>query len=232
MWALVSFGLLWLVLLPFLGSCALSQAHPREVDAVPPKSALPWNLGFERDRALFPPPCPSRCFSLDKNLSTIQRHEKSAQQSLVRKPSSLPDLFSVRSIFKNGSREMDMPAVRADRQPGDPGRPGFSIRSNSRVSRLNMSFSENRPTFPAHAPAPVKPRERDRHGTSASGRGIFASRRAADAVQAASPTDAAPLPPLPDLPPRDVLFLSLSDPQYSDFLAAGNSRTQFSPELT
>jgi hypothetical protein len=116
--------------------------------------------------------------------------------------------------------------------PAIPEVRGFSMRSNSRVSRLNMSFSENRPTFPAHAPAPLKPRERDRHGTSASGRGIFASRRAADAVQAASPTDAAPLPPLPDLPPREVLFLSLLDPQYSDFLAAGNSHTLFSPEFT
>src|SRR6202051_54840 len=58
--------------------------------------------------------------------------------------------------------------------------------------------------------------------------------RAADAVQAAAPlslTDAAPLPPLPDLPPSDVLFLRPSDPQYRDFLPAANSRTQLSPAL-
>jgi hypothetical protein len=57
--------------------------------------------------------------------------------------------------------------------------------------------------------------------------------RAADAVQAAaplSPTHASP--PLPDLPPSDVLLLRPSDPQYSNFLAAGNSRTQLSPEFS
>jgi FAD/FMN-containing dehydrogenase len=53
-------------------------------------------------------------------------------------------------------------------------------------------------------------------------------------LQAAAPlalTDAAPLPPLPDLPASDVLFLKPSDPQYPDFLPAANSRTQLSPAL-
>ena len=45
--------------------------------------------------------------------------------------------------------------------------------------------------------------------------------RVAAAVQAAAPlslTGAAPLPPLPDIPASDVLFLRPSDPQYRDFL--------------
>jgi FAD/FMN-containing dehydrogenase len=39
------------------------------------------------------------------------------------------------------------------------------------------------------------------------------------------------LPPLPNLPASDVLFLRPSDPQYADYLAAANRRTQLSPAL-
>jgi hypothetical protein len=57
--------------------------------------------------------------------------------------------------------------------------------------------------------------------------------RVTAAVRAAplSLTDAAPLPPLPDIPASDVLFLKPSDPQYRDFLPAANSRTQLRPAL-
>src|ERR1700726_4577972 len=58
--------------------------------------------------------------------------------------------------------------------------------------------------------------------------------RVAAAVQAAAPgavAEGAPLPPLPDIPASEVLFLRPSDPQYPDFLPAANSRTQLSPAL-
>jgi FAD/FMN-containing dehydrogenase len=42
---------------------------------------------------------------------------------------------------------------------------------------------------------------------------------------------AAPLPPLPNLPASDVLFLKPSDPHYKDYLPAANTRTQLSPAL-
>jgi FAD/FMN-containing dehydrogenase len=42
---------------------------------------------------------------------------------------------------------------------------------------------------------------------------------------------AAQLPPLPNLDAGEVLFLTPSDPQYTDFLAAANSRTQLGPSL-
>ncbi len=51
--------------------------------------------------------------------------------------------------------------------------------------------------------------------------------RVALAVQAVAPLslpDAAPLPPLPDIPASEVLFLRPSDPQYRNFLPAANSR--------
>jgi len=44
-------------------------------------------------------------------------------------------------------------------------------------------------------------------------------------------TAAAPLPPLPDLPASDVLFLKPGDPQYKDYLPAANLRTRLSPAL-
>jgi FAD/FMN-containing dehydrogenase len=44
----------------------------------------------------------------------------------------------------------------------------------------------------------------------------------------AAPT---PLPPLPDLPATDVLFLAPSDAHYADYLPAANTRTQLSPAL-
>src|SRR4029077_1878992 len=44
----------------------------------------------------------------------------------------------------------------------------------------------------------------------------------------AAPT---PLPPLPDLPATDVLFLRPSDAHYTDYLPAANTRTQLSPAL-
>jgi FAD/FMN-containing dehydrogenase len=53
--------------------------------------------------------------------------------------------------------------------------------------------------------------------------------RVADAVSFAA--SAAALPPLPNLPASDVIFLRPSDPQYRDFLAAANTRTQLSPSL-
>lgn len=40
-----------------------------------------------------------------------------------------------------------------------------------------------------------------------------------------------PLPPLPDLPASDVLFLKPSDAQYADYLPAANKRMQLSPAL-
>jgi FAD/FMN-containing dehydrogenase len=40
-----------------------------------------------------------------------------------------------------------------------------------------------------------------------------------------------PLPPLPDLPASDVLFLKPSDAQYAAYLPAANTRTQLSPAL-
>jgi FAD/FMN-containing dehydrogenase len=60
--------------------------------------------------------------------------------------------------------------------------------------------------------------------------------RAADAGQgeAAAPPSvsvAPALPPLPNLPASDVLFLSPSDPQYANYLAAANIRAQLSPAL-
>jgi FAD/FMN-containing dehydrogenase len=47
-------------------------------------------------------------------------------------------------------------------------------------------------------------------------------------VAAAGPV---PLPPLPDLPSSDVLFLTPADTQYRAYLAAANTRTQLSPAL-
>ena len=44
----------------------------------------------------------------------------------------------------------------------------------------------------------------------------------------AAPT---PLPPLPNLPATDVLFLRPSDAHYADYLPAANTRTQLSPAL-
>jgi hypothetical protein len=58
--------------------------------------------------------------------------------------------------------------------------------------------------------------------------------RVALAVRAVAPLslpDAAPLPPLPDIPASEVLFLRPSDPQYRNFLPAANSRAQLSPAL-
>src|ERR1700759_2034178 len=57
------------------------------------------------------------------------------------------------------------------------------------------------------------------------------------AVQAEPPVtlqgaaDAAPLPPLPDVDPGDVLLLTPSDAQYRDYLPAANTRTQLGPAL-
>jgi FAD/FMN-containing dehydrogenase len=57
------------------------------------------------------------------------------------------------------------------------------------------------------------------------------------AVQAEAPialeaaVDAAPLPPLPDLAPGDVLLLTPSDAHYRDYLPAANTRTQLGPAL-
>jgi len=45
---------------------------------------------------------------------------------------------------------------------------------------------------------------------------------------AAAPT---PLPPLPNLPASDVLFLKPTDAHYADYLTAANKRTQLSPSL-
>jgi FAD/FMN-containing dehydrogenase len=42
---------------------------------------------------------------------------------------------------------------------------------------------------------------------------------------------ATPLPPLPDLPASDVLFLRPTDSQYKTYLPASNTRTQLSPAL-
>jgi FAD/FMN-containing dehydrogenase len=56
--------------------------------------------------------------------------------------------------------------------------------------------------------------------------------RQADApatLQAAA--DDAPLPPLPDVAPSDVLLLQPSDAQYGDYLPAANIRTQLGPAL-
>lgn len=52
-----------------------------------------------------------------------------------------------------------------------------------------------------------------------------------DAVPPAPATASAPLPPLPNLPASDVLFLKPSDAQYAAYLPAANSRTQLSPSL-
>jgi hypothetical protein len=41
----------------------------------------------------------------------------------------------------------------------------------------------------------------------------------------------AALPPLPRLPPSEALLLTPSDPQYADYLAAANLRTQLAPAL-
>src|SRR5258708_28390377 len=45
------------------------------------------------------------------------------------------------------------------------------------------------------------------------------------------PAASAPLPPLPNLPSSDVLFLKPSDAHYADYLPAANRRTQLSPSL-
>src|SRR5260370_34480106 len=41
----------------------------------------------------------------------------------------------------------------------------------------------------------------------------------------------APLPPRPNLPPSDVLFLKPSDAHYPDYLPPANRGTQLSPSL-
>ena len=46
-----------------------------------------------------------------------------------------------------------------------------------------------------------------------------------------SATAAATLPPLPNLPAGEVLFLRPSDPRYAEFLAAASKRKQLSPAL-
>src|ERR1700730_8909300 len=48
---------------------------------------------------------------------------------------------------------------------------------------------------------------------------------------AAKPKEAAALPPLPNLSASEALFLTPSDPQYGDYLAAANLRTQWAPAL-
>jgi hypothetical protein len=48
---------------------------------------------------------------------------------------------------------------------------------------------------------------------------------------AAKPKEAAALPPLPNLSASEALFLTPSDPQYGDYLAAANLRTQLAPAL-
>jgi len=53
----------------------------------------------------------------------------------------------------------------------------------------------------------------------------------AEAVANPSVSAAAALPPLPNLPASDVLFLRPSDPQYASYLAAANIRAQLSPAL-
>jgi FAD/FMN-containing dehydrogenase len=56
----------------------------------------------------------------------------------------------------------------------------------------------------------------------------------AEPAAAAPPPPAAasaPLPPLPNLPASDVLFLKPSDAHYADYLPAANSRTKLSPSL-
>src|SRR5262249_44388253 len=47
----------------------------------------------------------------------------------------------------------------------------------------------------------------------------------------AGPQPGVALPPLPNLPASDVLFLQPSDPQYASYLPAANLRTQLSPAL-
>ena len=42
---------------------------------------------------------------------------------------------------------------------------------------------------------------------------------------------AAPLPPPPDLPATDVVYLRPGDPEYAAYLPASNKRTQLSPSL-
>lgn len=52
------------------------------------------------------------------------------------------------------------------------------------------------------------------------------------AADASAPAPgAAPLPPLPNLPASDVLFLRPSDPHYADYLPAANLRRRLSPSL-
>jgi FAD binding domain/Berberine and berberine like len=45
------------------------------------------------------------------------------------------------------------------------------------------------------------------------------------------PESPAALPPFPSLPPSEALLLTPSDPQYADYLAAANLRTQLAPAL-
>lgn len=62
-----------------------------------------------------------------------------------------------------------------------------------------------------------------------------AATRSAVAEPAAAPSPAAvastPLPPLPNLPLSDVLFLRPADAHYADYLPAANKRMQLSPSL-
>jgi hypothetical protein len=56
----------------------------------------------------------------------------------------------------------------------------------------------------------------------------------AELVAGAAPMTAAqttPLPPLPNLPASDVLFLKPTDAHYADYLAAANIRTRLNPAL-
>ena len=53
--------------------------------------------------------------------------------------------------------------------------------------------------------------------------------RVESAATSSRPAAAVALPPLPNLPASDVLFLRPSDAQYAAYLPAANQRTQLSP---
>jgi hypothetical protein len=122
-----------------------------------------------------------------------------------------PDLFSKKSFCERWICQPRAPIV-------NPAIPTPEVFRSEATGALGLS----------------KPREGDCHPLQVEEFSPADAPRVTAAVRAAAPlslTDAAPLPPLPNIPASDVLFLKPSDPQYRDFLPAANSRTQLRPAL-
>jgi hypothetical protein len=154
-------------------------------------------------------PCSSRCFSSDKKRSTIKGIKNYCNDLWLYR--SLPDLFSKKSFCEQWICRPRAPIV-------NPAIPTPEVFRSEATGALGLS----------------KPREGDCHPLQVEEFSPADAPCVTAAVRAAAPlslTDAAPLPPLPNIPASDVLFLKPSDPQYRDFLPAANSRSQLRPAL-